>query len=393
MTSFHCLLVVALIGQTTVSTSSAQSDTAAKTAVVTVIGRDSTAPAHFDSVHPRRGERFYHAKPFGSEAQFNPLTEFFNEGFDMLRDEGYDRHVFRRQYGIGASNILNSLLHADRTYRFYGYERALRNEILPLSSSNNGTGGGGWETKYSLHTLGSGMVSARLVEWGQQHGVDHPVLLSAITMAASHFMNEILENGPTRLPNEDATTDFLIFNPGGFLLFQNERVQRVFADHVEFTNWPRQPTYIFASQTLENTGQEFVMRGGLPKTTSWRWLCTFGLSTLFGVSYSEGNGYSMSAAAGEDAIATPVSDARTAARTATLRPKESVFLDREGSLLASVDVGGTPHEVLASANVYPGALAQMPWLPGAWIEYLRAGGVRIGIVSRLGVGIGLGPRY
>src|SRR5258708_27401882 len=161
----------------------------------------------------------------------------------------------------------------------------------------------------------------------------HPVVLTAGVMAASHYINEILENGSSRLLNEDATTDFLIFNPGGFLLFQNERVQRLFSDHVEFTNWPRQPAWVFQSQTLENTGQEFVLRGGLPPTKNWRWLCTFGLSTLFGVSYGEEDGYSVSGAAGKDAIATPVVDARTGARTAALRPKESGFVHREGALL------------------------------------------------------------
>lgn len=360
---------------------------------------DSTANAAVrakvpsDSTHLARGHRFYQGKPYGSEAEFNPLTEFLNEGFDMLRDNGYDRHIFRRNYGIGAGAVAGSLLHADRTYRFYGYRRALRNEILPLSYTNNGTGGEGWETKWSLHLLGSGMVSARLVEWFQQHEIGHPVLWSALTMGASHYMNEILENGGRKVPNEDATTDFLIFNPGGFVLFQSERVQRLFADHVEYTNWPRQPTYVPASQTLENTGQEFVMRGTLPRTSRVRWLCTFGLSTLFGLSVPEGNGYALSAGVGKDAIATPVTDQRTGARTATLTTKESLFLDRNGSLLALLDFGGTPHDAKTTINIYPGALASMPWLPGAWMESLRAGGVRFGVVSRIGVGLGVGPKY
>ena len=344
-------------------------------------------------MHSPRGQRFYHAKPYGSEAQFNPLTEFLNEGFDMLRDNGYDRHIWKRDYSTGARTIFQSILHADRTYRFYGYGRAVRNEILPLTYTDNGSGGPGWETKWSLHLLGSGMVSARLVEWFEQHDIGHPMLWSALTMGASHYMNEILENGPSTVPNEDATTDFLIFNPGGFILFQSDFVQRLFNDRIEFTNWPRQPTYVVQSQTLENTGQEFVMRGALPKMGPVRWLCTFGLSTLFGLSYDHASGYSLSLAAGKDAIATPVVDPRTGARTATLTAKISTFLDREGSLLASFDYGGTPHDVSMSANMYPGALAGFPSLPGAWVEYLRAGGVRVGIVSRLGVGIGSGPKY
>ena len=354
---------------------------------------DSVVGVPVDSTHLPRGRRFYHNKPYGSEAQFNPLTEFLNEGYDMLRVEGYDRHIFRWNYGGAASNIISSIVHADRTYRFYGYKRALQNEILPLTFSDNHTGGQGWETKYALHMLGSGMVSARMVEWGQQHNVPHPVLVAAVTMAASHLMNEVLENGTSRVPNEDATTDFLIFNSGGFVLFQTEIVQRFVSDHVEFTNWPRQPAYMPNSQTLENTGQEFVMRGGLPGTARWRWLAAFGLSTLFGVSRDVGGGYAISAGIGADDVANPVADARTTARTAILRPKESLFIDREGSLLASLDVGGTPHDVLASANIYPGAFAGMSQLPGAWVEYLRAGGLRVGIVSRLGVGLGYGPRY
>src|SRR5258708_16607306 len=143
MTPFHAFFLAALCGASGANPASAQSDTATRSPARTAA--DDSAAARKDSAHRRRGERFYHAKPYGSEAQFGPLTELLNEGFDMLRDENYARHVLRRQYGIGAKNIINSLLHADKTYRFYGYRRALRNEILPLTWSDNGTGGQGWE--------------------------------------------------------------------------------------------------------------------------------------------------------------------------------------------------------------------------------------------------------
>src|ERR1700712_1765871 len=70
--------------------------------------------------------RFYLANPAGSESEFNPATELLNEGFDILRSNSQDRHVFRRQYGLAAGNVWRSLVHADRTFRFYGYRNALR---------------------------------------------------------------------------------------------------------------------------------------------------------------------------------------------------------------------------------------------------------------------------
>src|SRR5258708_40075852 len=138
MTPFHAFFLAALCGASGANPASAQSDTSTRSPAPTA-AHDSAA-ARKDSTHRRRGERFYHAKPYGSEAQFGPLNELLNEGFDMLRDENYDRHVLRRQYRIGAQNIINSLLHADKTYRFYGYRRALRNEILPLARGGKPAG-------------------------------------------------------------------------------------------------------------------------------------------------------------------------------------------------------------------------------------------------------------
>src|SRR5205823_6917166 len=67
-------------------------------------------PARLD---PRKHgpRRFYTGKDYGSEAEFNPLTELFNEGFDVLSLEHADRHVLTRTYGVDAHNVFNSVLH------------------------------------------------------------------------------------------------------------------------------------------------------------------------------------------------------------------------------------------------------------------------------------------
>src|ERR1043166_3764037 len=42
------------------------------------------------------GRRFYTGKSYGTESEFNPLTEFLNEGFDVLSSRGQNRRVFDR---------------------------------------------------------------------------------------------------------------------------------------------------------------------------------------------------------------------------------------------------------------------------------------------------------
>ncbi|MEO7083139.1 MAG: hypothetical protein ABI085_02405 [Gemmatimonadaceae bacterium] len=39
-------------------------------------------------------------------------------------------------------------------------------------------------------------------------------------------------------------------------------------------------------------------------------------------------------------------------------------------------------------NIYPGVVGSGLWSPGLWIQAVRGGGVRYGIVSRYGVGLG-----
>lgn len=93
-----------------------------------------------------------------------------------------------------------------------------------------------------------------MTEWYAQHGASSPALLSAATMMAAHTLNEMIENGDARLPNEDAVTDLYVFDGGGILLFSSARVQRFFSERLELTNWPGQPSFDVARRTLENAG-------------------------------------------------------------------------------------------------------------------------------------------
>src|SRR5207302_2758517 len=118
--------------------------------------------------------------------------------------------------------------------------------------------------------------------------------------------------------------------------WRSERVQRLFGERLELTNWPGQPSFDFGQRTLENAGQQFVLRMPLPRTSRVRLFYAFGVSNLGGVSLGRRGGTAVSLAAGADAVDNPVLDPATNRRTLVLRPNAGLFVDRGGSLLVSV---------------------------------------------------------
>jgi hypothetical protein len=331
--------------------------------------------------------RFYTGKEYGSEAAFNPLTQVLNEGFDVLALRGQDRHIFDRGLDRDAANVWRSLTHADATYRNYGWS-VLRNEFLPISNQRQ-PGGGSWLPNYQSHLFGSGMVSARMTEWFEYHRVPAAPVWSAATMMTAHFLNEAVENNGWRLLNEDATTDLLFFDVAGILVWKNDYVQRAFSGSVQLSNWTGQPSWNPVSRTIENTGQFFVLRGPIPKSTQWRWFYLFGMSGAGGLSRRIGAEHALSLGIGLDAVENPITDSTRMTRGATLKPKAAMYLDRNGSVLGSLAIG-SPRGMSSwvTANIYPGVIRLGPIKPGFWLQLPRDGGIRLGITSQaLGIGL------
>lgn len=191
--------------------------------------RDSTAGQVLR--HPPG--RFYRGLAYGSEAEFGPINQLLNEGFDILQIEGRSRRMFSYDYGWNARESLASITSVDSLVRAYGVRDFLRDEILPLSAYHSG--GAQWVPNYELHLLGAGMVSARMTEWYEAHDVPHAGLASAMTIMASHLLNEITElNGQRR--NAGLFADLAIFDPAGILLFRSEHVRRFFSETIQLTN-------------------------------------------------------------------------------------------------------------------------------------------------------------
>jgi hypothetical protein len=79
-------------------------------------------------------------------------------------------------------------------------------------------------------------------------------------------------------------------------------------------------------------------------------------------------------------------DPVTGRETVDLRLSSSLWLDRGGSVLASLYLSEVDHRRLA-LNVYPGVLH--PDF-GAWLALARGGAVQFGLTHRLALGLGVG---
>lgn len=342
------------------------------------------APSRDTAASPARTTRFYAARPFGSEAEFNPISLIVNGGFDQLRTSG-NRQLFAQPWRPSIHVVWHSLTHPDAVVRHYGVRNWLRNEVFPLTTKSQG--GGQWYPNYHLHLFAGGATYARTVEWYELHGASHPRLAAGVTVYAWHFVTEVMENGVHCCEDEDGLTDLVIFDAGSIVLWNQAWMLRPFGDRVEFTTWMGQPTVDAPHHTIENAYMMAMVRVPLPRASDWKAMTTMGNAFLVGVSRRVGSDLWLSASGGFDPRDNPIIDARTGAKTATLEPSVGLFLDRDGSLLLSAILKGSSRDGL-TVNAYPGAFHIGPVSPGVWAQQVRGGGVRIGVVSRVGLGAG-----
>ncbi len=334
-----------------------------------------------------RRAHFYANRQYGAESQFNPLTTILNNGYDQVRT-GPNRAVFDFDYDLGGTGAWNSIIKARRLVRQYGTRDWVRYELLPLSGKSDG--GGQWIPNYQLHLFAGGATYIRLIAWFEQRDYAHPRMAAATTWFAGQFLNEVIENTALTQGSVDAMTDLVIFNPGAILLWNSDRLQHFVGSHVEFTEWPGQPTLGFPAHTIENTFQTTMVRARLPRSTNWRAFTTMGGSYLGGLSHRLGDSTWLSFGGGWDARTNPVADTITGRKTVDLHGNVGLFVDRSGSLLGSVllrsgfDAGMT-------VNIYPGVVGPRNQSIGLWAQYLRSHEIRAGITTGWGVGFGRNP--
>jgi hypothetical protein len=287
--------------------------------------------------------------------------------------------------GVELHTVLYTVTHPEPVLRHYGYENWLTHEVFPLSLKNSG--GGQWTPNYELHLFAGGMTYYRTVEWYEQHGISHPRLAAGFTVFTWHLLTEMIESQGICCEDEDGLTDLYIFDTGSILLWNHAWARNLFSGRVEFTDWPGQPTLSLPSNRLENAYMLAMLRAPLPRTDNLKVMTVMGSAFLIGASGRVGTGLWLSAASGFDPDENPIVDTKTGARTANLLPSGGLFLDRNGSLLASfVSRGGADNG--PTVNVYPGIIGSGAWSPGLWAQAIRGGGYRFGVVSRYGFGLG-----
>jgi hypothetical protein len=329
-------------------------------------------------------KQFYANRPYGAESQFNPFSLVVNGGYDQLR-VGENRQVFSLPYRSAFHTVLYTVTHPEPVLRHYGYKDWLTHEVFPLSLKSSG--GGQWYPNYQLHLFAGGMTYYRTVEWYEQHGYSHPRLAAGFTVYAWHLLTEMVESNGVCCEDEDGLTDLYIFDAGSILLWNQAWIRRAFSGRVEFTDWPGQPTITIPNKSIENAYMMAMLRVPLPRTENWRLMTTMGNAFLFGLSGRVGREYWLSASGGFDPSDNPVINPATGAKTATLLPDAGLFFDRNGSLLVSfITKGGSTNG--ATLNIYPGVVGTGAWSPGLWVQGIRGGGYRFGVVSKLGIGLG-----
>ena len=336
------------------------------------------------AVIPKKGY-FYSAKPYGSEASFNPVTEFLNEGFDVLNEWGWDRRVLNGRLDRGMRTVARSFVNPVHTVRESGgFREVVRKELLPLSSASEG----GWTANYGLHFFGSGMVSARMREWYAARGVRHPELAANVSMFAAHLMNEVSEARPDQVYREELLPDLYFFDGLGMLAYHFESVQRLVSnEHVQLTNWQLQPIFVMPDSTLENVGQRFVLKVRLPYMTKLSVFTELGLAVQGGLSYKFDNGDALTIAGGPRKRARMEDGQIIHTGRGAIA---SLYYDRENSLLTNLTYD--QQQQLVRLNVYPGVLRLNRFSPGLLLEE-RAGRMHFGLASAWTPGIGVGrPR-
>jgi len=329
---------------------------------------------------------FYQGRDYGSEALVHPLRMFVNGSYGILQLAHQDRRIFERDYAGDVENVWMNVRDPFRAVReTEGWKDFLFREILPFSTN---TRDARYWPNYTQHLIGGGMSYRMIAEWYELHGFERPRLWSAATMAAYHFWNEVVENDGLEGYTTDPVADLFLFDPLGMVLFNHDGVAGFFGRTLRMRDWSYQPAYDPHRRTLENNGQNFSLKLGLPWTERWSLFYYYGTHGEMGLSHTWSGGSSVSFAGGFRAG--ELEDLGKGVRTVDLVPTFGVFYDRDGSLMASLLLSNIDDYAMR-LNLYPGLLGRGLLSPGL---FLAAGedrrvfaGVTFGAVRHVPFGL------
>jgi len=329
---------------------------------------------------------FYEGKPYGSEAIFNPLTVIINGGFGIMQINNRSNNLGSVNYKNGYHNVMYNLARPLEVISQFGWKRFLTREVVPTSIQPRNAQ---YVPNYELHMIGGGFTYRAFIDWFRWNNYPRPRLWALTSWFGYHFLNEVVENNAYVGPNVDPISDIYIFNTLGLILFSFDRVARFFGNSLRMQDWSFMPGYDPVLNTIENNGQNFIIKIKLPYLEPWSYFYHWGVNGMFGLSYQRKNGTSLSFAGGvlaKDLINVP-NNSGVRELTTTLVWTAGIFYDRNNSLLTSLILAGTKG-YKTRLNIYPGIFNFGRLSPGFFFNLRSDNQIVVGLhLNFLPVGI------
>ncbi len=308
---------------------------------------------------------FYRGLDYGSESNIHPLQLILNGGFGIMQISNRSNRLADVDFEGGWDLLWNNMFDPIGAIENEGWGDFVRKEILPFAT---GIESARYWPNYTQHLIGGGMSYRMMIEWYRHHGYGHPKLWSAGTITVYHLLNEVVENSYLEGYSTDPVADLYLFDPLSCVLFSTDRVSRFFGETLNMRDWSYQFAYDPGNGSIENMGQNFSMKWKPPFWDRTSFFYYFGTHGEGGLSWELDRGYSFSAAAGFKAA--ELFDMDDGALGAELEGVAALFLDRNGSLMASLMLASTKDYAMR-VNLYPGLIDIGGWTPGMFVALNR----------------------
>lgn len=338
--------------------------------------------------------RFFYdpAIDFGSRSMVSPMSIVINRGFSVIQmGTRYPRDPRELTWGTNLDAVIDALVHPnDAVQRQGGWWQVFLRHGVPYALPQQRTKAA-WIPNYTGHVVAGGITSRWLGEYFAAKGVPHPRIAATALYMGTQFLNEVVEQQNETEGNAGTVTDLLFFDPIGVLLFQSDRVARMFSGSVRSADWSSMASVTFPRFEIQNNGQNMAYKFPLPFTDRAELLWKLGMGSSIGPSVDVGGGNNIAPTLGIEAYERMI-DPETQEETVNVAFRFGVYWDRDDSLLGSVLYVPRYGKNKLTANLYPGVLPGPFRHVGIWAARTRTGDLTFGVASNRTLGLGVGYR-
>lgn len=327
---------------------------------------------------------FYHGRPYGTDALAGPFDVLLNKGYAVAQFNNRNRYIF--DYPYAGRHVWSSVSDfPDHVRRYGGWRRFIGDEVFPLSFRWQEWK---WAPNYFGHFIEGGMTYRRLAEWGRVNGMPLPDVTAGIVTMGAAVINEMYAHPGFTEGTAATGADLLFFDPLGIAIFSIDGVSRFFGHTLRANIWSGQAALMLDGE-LVNNGNNFVVKVPVGSDRVSLFL-RGGLAFTPGLTFHREDGLDVSIALGGEGRIQRI-DPGTGEETPEIALGGGVFLDRGGTLLASVMASQAEHRRFV-LNLYPGALPFGDGRLGAFLIVREQGHIRLGvsIAESWGLGVGTG---